>query len=69
MHFLVPFVTDLPNFNELISSDNVQDFLTMHSDYVALCDDVDAEFSSLFTDQPNDVVVDDKACAPRVVRA
>lgn len=41
------------------------DFVEQYPNYIALCDEVDDEFASLLTDQPDDVVVDDKACAYR----
>lgn len=42
-----------------------EDFRLEHSDFIGLCNEVDAEFESLLTDLPDDVIVDDKACAYR----
>ena len=41
-------------------------FLTAHSEYVSLCNEVDAEFEHLLADHPADVIIDDKACAYRL---
>ena len=40
----------------------VQDF----PDYLRLCETVDAEFEDLLSDDPDDVVIDDKACGFRL---
>lgn len=38
------------------------DFTATCHEYIALCNQVDAEFESALSEQPGDVVVDDKAC-------
>ena len=39
------------------------DFANEHQEFLKLCDSVDEEFSFLLNDNPNDVLIDDKACA------
>lgn len=39
------------------------DFAIENQEFLKLCDSVDEEFSLLLNDNPNDVLVDDKACA------
>jgi glycosyltransferase involved in cell wall biosynthesis len=41
-------------------------FVQHQHDYIALCEDVDEEFLSLLSDNPADVVVDDKGCGYRL---
>lgn len=42
------------------------EFLQQHGNYVALCDKADADFESLLSDHPEDVIIDDKACGYRL---
>lgn len=44
------------------------EFIRNHGGYVELCDKVDAEFEHLLSDDPDDVIIDDKACAYRLSR-
>ena len=42
------------------------DFIAQHPNYIALCDQVDQEYESLLSNNPDDVVIDDKSCAYRL---